>query len=238
MKTADKVLLIMDNCGPHGSEIMDPYNQVTVVFLPPNVTSMYQPMDSRVIAMVKKNYRYHLFHIIFDTFEERQALCKMAKQAKMAAGTLGLNEGHNPHLKDVMDILYTVWDETPASKIKNCWKKSTLVLFTLPNHQDEELVADTVVDMESDENANIAPTIAHLARMFVSDSGIDNENELDAVVMEMVDTIKETNGDQNKMNAMLQGWISMEDNKACMHEKNEEINDLMHVDVLLQKMNV
>ena len=61
LKTSDKVLLIMDNCGSHGSEIMDPYNQVKVVFLPPNVTSMYQPMDSGgVIAMVKKNYRYRL----------------------------------------------------------------------------------------------------------------------------------------------------------------------------------
>jgi hypothetical protein len=79
LKTAEKVLLIMDNCGPHGSEITDPHNQVKVVFLPPNVTSMYQPMDSRVIAMVKKNYRYRLLHMIFETFEEKHALGKMAK---------------------------------------------------------------------------------------------------------------------------------------------------------------
>jgi hypothetical protein len=43
---------------------------------------------------------------------------------------------------------------------------------------------------------------------------------LDAAVKEMVETINETNGDQNEMNAMLQGWISMsmEDNKACVNE--------------------
>jgi hypothetical protein len=33
LKTAEKVLLIMDNCGPHGSEITDPHNQVKVAFL-------------------------------------------------------------------------------------------------------------------------------------------------------------------------------------------------------------
>jgi hypothetical protein len=234
---------------------MDHHNQVKVIFLPPNVTSIYQPMDSRVIAMVKKNYWYRLLHMIFETFEERHALREMAKQAKMGAGTMGLNEGHTPHLKDMMDILYTVWDETPASKIKNCWKKSTFVSFTelvstddntSINHQDEELVVDTV-DIESEEDdgeefsgsANAALKIVLLARKFVSKSGsvLDDENELDAAVKEMVETINETNGDQNKMNAMLQGWISMEDNKACVNELAKEVNELMHVDVLLKEMD-
>lgn len=217
MKTAEKVLLIMDNCGPHGSEITDPQNQVKVVFLPPNVTSMYQPMDSRVIAMVKKNYRYCLLRMILETFEERQVLHETAKRAKMGAGTMGLNEGHTPHLKDMMDILYTVWDEKPASKIKICWKKSTLVSFTQPvstvidntpiNHQDEEIVVDTV-DMEESNDGNgeefsggadFVLKMVELARKFASNSGsvLDDKNELDAVVKEMVQTINETNGDQN-----------------------------------------
>jgi hypothetical protein len=40
--------------------LKDPQGQVKVVFLPPNVTSVYQPMDAGVIAMVKKKYRYRL----------------------------------------------------------------------------------------------------------------------------------------------------------------------------------
>ncbi len=47
----------MDNCGPHGTDLVDPHDQVKVVFLPPNCTSVFQPMDCGVIAMVKKNYR-------------------------------------------------------------------------------------------------------------------------------------------------------------------------------------
>jgi len=56
-KTSKKVLLIMDNCGPHGTDLVDPHDQVKVVCLPPNCTSVFQPMDCVVIAMVKKNYR-------------------------------------------------------------------------------------------------------------------------------------------------------------------------------------
>jgi hypothetical protein len=61
-RTIKPVLLILDNCGPHGTELKDPQGQEKVVFLPlsSNVTSVYQPMDAGVIAMVKKNYRYRL----------------------------------------------------------------------------------------------------------------------------------------------------------------------------------
>ena len=131
-RTNRKCLLIMDNCGPHGTELVDPGGQIEVIFLPPNVTSVYQPMDAGVIAMLKKNYRYRLLMRMFDIFEERQDRREAAKAAKMAAGTMGLNEGYAPHVFDVIEILYEVWNEIPASKIKKCWVKSTLVSFDPP----------------------------------------------------------------------------------------------------------
>lgn len=82
--------------------------------------------------MLKKNYRYRLLMRMFDIFEERQDRREAAKAAKMAAGTMGLNEGYAPHVFDVMEILYEVWNEIPASKIKKCWVKSTLVSFDPP----------------------------------------------------------------------------------------------------------
>jgi hypothetical protein len=35
------VLLILDNCGPHGAELVDPRGQVTVMALPPNRTAVH-----------------------------------------------------------------------------------------------------------------------------------------------------------------------------------------------------
>ena len=126
-KTNAKVLLIMDNCGPHGKELIDPLGQITVVFLPPNCTSVYQPMDCGVIAMLKKNYRYRLLRKMLEMFEDREALREAAKEAKMTAGTMGLDEGFAPHLRDVMEILYEVWSDVKPSAVKNCWRKSTLI---------------------------------------------------------------------------------------------------------------
>ena len=104
------------------------------------------------------------------------------------------------------------------------------------------------VDMEESNDGNgekfsggadFVLKMVELARKFASNSGsvLDDKNELDAVVKEMVETVNETNGDQNGMNVMLQGWISMEDNKACVNEFAKEVNELMHVDVLLKKMD-
>jgi hypothetical protein len=91
-RTIKPVLLILDNCGPHGTELKDPQGQVKVVFLPPNVTCVYQPMNAGVIAMVKKNYRYRLLQRMLDVYQERQQLCEATKTTKMRAGTMGLDE--------------------------------------------------------------------------------------------------------------------------------------------------
>lgn len=124
-RTTKKVLLILDNCGPHGDELIDPRGQVTVIFLPPNCTSMFQPMDAGVIAMLKKNYRYILLHKMLETYDERLMLREQSKG--MQSGTMGLSEGHPPHLRDVMDILHQVWEDIDPAAVNNCWVKSQLI---------------------------------------------------------------------------------------------------------------
>jgi len=86
-------------------------------------------MDVGIIVMIKKNFRYCLLCNIFKIYEERQELQETAKKTKMARGAMGLNKDYAPHLFDVMEILVEVYNEIPASKVKNCWIKTTLVLF-------------------------------------------------------------------------------------------------------------
>ena len=47
---------------------------------------------------------------MFNIFDQRQVLRKNAKKAKMVSGAMGLSKGFAPHLRDVMDILYDVWN--------------------------------------------------------------------------------------------------------------------------------
>lgn len=52
-----KVALLMDNCAGHDSTCEDPTGQVTVFFLPPNTTSVYQPLDQGMISVFKTRYK-------------------------------------------------------------------------------------------------------------------------------------------------------------------------------------
>ena len=50
-----KVALIIDNCSAH--QIIENLSHVKLVFLPPNTTSVSQPMDQGVIRCPKAHYR-------------------------------------------------------------------------------------------------------------------------------------------------------------------------------------
>lgn len=88
---------------------------------------------------------------------------------------------------------------------------------------------------EDDEYAGTddAMQIYQLAQKFIVANGHNTggNNELDLVVNEMIETIKETGGDTGEIDTMVEGWISMEDNEACINELADEVNELMHVDV-------
>ena len=58
--TSRKVALVMDNCGSHGNDLTDSLKQVRIFALPPNCTSLHQPMDMGVIASWKVRYRHTL----------------------------------------------------------------------------------------------------------------------------------------------------------------------------------
>ena len=62
MKQTPKALLLLDNCSAHPdeSELISQDGLVKAVFLPPNVTSLIQPMDQGVLEALKRRYRKFL----------------------------------------------------------------------------------------------------------------------------------------------------------------------------------
>ena len=72
------------------------------MFLPPNCTAVFQPMDCGVIAVPKKLYRCEVLRRVLVIYEERASQRLAAQRANMASGTKGLEQGYSPHLHDVM----------------------------------------------------------------------------------------------------------------------------------------
>ena len=53
-----KAVLLLDNCSAHPdeTELMSSDGKIIAIFLPPNVTSLIQPMDQGVLESMKRRY--------------------------------------------------------------------------------------------------------------------------------------------------------------------------------------
>uniref|UniRef100_UPI00358FC47C tigger transposable element-derived protein 1-like n=1 Tax=Myxine glutinosa TaxID=7769 RepID=UPI00358FC47C len=71
---AFKVLLLLDNVPSHPVNLDVAHPNVEVIFLPPNTTSLIQPLDHGVISTFKTYYTHRTFHRILDAIESDPGL--------------------------------------------------------------------------------------------------------------------------------------------------------------------
>jgi hypothetical protein len=64
-----KILLIVDNCPAH--PVLEKLENIKLVFLPANTTSMLQPMDQAVIRILKCHYRKLILLRIMECIEKK-----------------------------------------------------------------------------------------------------------------------------------------------------------------------
>ena len=106
----------MDGCSSH-SYLVDNRGQVTVMTYPPNCTSVHQLKAQGIIAATKLNYRKELLDVKVSTMRVEETLRAQAKERKMVAGTMGLAEGHHPHMLDAADLLKLARDNITQKTI-------------------------------------------------------------------------------------------------------------------------
>ena len=103
-----KVVLILDNAPSHPS--LDELNGINknfeVVYLPPNVTALIQPMDQGLISTTKKLYKKELLKRLLLNDEVQGAE----------------NFLRNLDLSDCLSILRVVWDSLKSSTLQKVWK--------------------------------------------------------------------------------------------------------------------
>ena len=71
--------------------------------LPPNITSVFQPMDQGIIAALKSGYRNRLLSRLVEVADNYGDLQAMAKQ--LPQGSAGLQYGCPPHVLDAITLL-------------------------------------------------------------------------------------------------------------------------------------
>ena len=110
-KLEPKALLLIDNAPSHPTHLSDLTTciPVEVVFLPPNTTSLIQPMDQGVISNFKAYYLRRTFRQLIDKTdgEDKQSIRDFWK---------------NYNIMDAVDNINLSWNEVTKKCLKGVWK--------------------------------------------------------------------------------------------------------------------
>ncbi|CAH2327285.1 tigger transposable element-derived 1-like [Pelobates cultripes] len=108
----EKVLLIMDNAPSHPTNLAELPTciPVEVLFLPPNTTSLIQPMEQGMIATFKAYYLRRTFHQLIEhkDREDKQSILDFWKQY---------------HIMNAVSNIDFSWKEVTQQCLKAVWKK-------------------------------------------------------------------------------------------------------------------
>jgi len=99
-----KIVLIVDNCSSH---VVIELNYIKLVFLPPNTTSVLQPMDMGVIHSIKSKYRVKFARKLLAILEVKPTVCTKDFE-----------------LYEAIVMLKQCWNEVTVETITNCFRKS------------------------------------------------------------------------------------------------------------------
>ena len=97
-----KIAMIIDNWKAHPH--VENLGWVELIFLPPNTTSVTQPMDQGTIRSLKAKYRSLAVKKVISALEEKKALPKFS-------------------VLSAMFMLRKAWDAIPNSAFTNCFRK-------------------------------------------------------------------------------------------------------------------
>ena len=98
-----KIAFIIDNCPAHPS--ISNLTNVQIVFLPPNTTSILQPMEQGVIRSLKAHYRGRVLRLLCRALEKKEPCPKIS-------------------IMQSLKILTDSWGVVTKETIINCFRKA------------------------------------------------------------------------------------------------------------------
>ena len=171
----NKAILILDNATSHSANLKDIYPHIDVIYLPPNTTSILQPMDQGVIATFKSNFL-------------RKTLKRVVQYTSGGEGNV-MSFWKTFTIKDAVDMISEAWNGLSSQNMKGVWSKLWPEL-----RSNEHSVTDTpkcyeeIIELSQQvglENVTVENINEYIA---THDESITNDEllqiELDSIVMD------------------------------------------------------
>ena len=107
------VLYVCDNASSHQNK---EYSNIKFLMLPPNSTSVIQPLDQGIIMSVKRRYKKKLAERYLVSVENNKDANALLKQLDIVAA---------------INMVHNAWKKTPSSIIENCFHKAGFKHFSM-----------------------------------------------------------------------------------------------------------
>lgn len=184
-----KVLLFIDNCPAHPKNIQNLTN-IELVYFPPNLTSVLQPMDQGIIQNLKQHYRRKILMKVISAMENKQAVqvtildavrelsrCWSADVKPQTIANCFRKAGFIKGDETVEDNeIWSETDEIPLGQLKAMWQ---LVMASDNPGSSEVLDFDDYVSVDADLVTTSHPTDEEIIESVSGMEGPEEEGSSD-----------------------------------------------------------
>jgi len=108
------IMMLCDNCAAHSDDVR--LTNVKLVFMPPNTTSLIQPMDQGIIANFKRLYRSLVLRQLMTAIDK-----DIESSMRVAELTMKLT------LLDSLHMAKEAWGRITTETIVNCYRRTSFV---------------------------------------------------------------------------------------------------------------
>ena len=116
------ILMFLDNASSHSEDVR--LSNVTLKFLPPNTTSVLQPLDQGIIRAFKARYRKLMITSLLTKIDNSDSATELCRQISVL---------------DAIHWITRAWNDTKDTTIVKCFN---LAGFTTPNPDDDNAGED------------------------------------------------------------------------------------------------
>ena len=175
-----KILLLLDNAMGHSISISDLHENVRVLFVPPNLTSVLQPMDQGVTVTFKAYYLRRIFSQAVEAMKE---------------GAITLVEFlKNYSIKNAIENIYESWFEVPLTCMRGVWQN---ILPHCSNYfPGSEVyisaVSEEIVELGKDLGFEHATNVFQCIESLSNDTDNETFMELESQVYEKDEDFEDT----------------------------------------------
>jgi|AKYZ01.1.fsa_nt_gi Tc5 transposase DNA-binding domain./DDE superfamily endonuclease./CENP-B N-terminal DNA-binding domain. len=156
---SQKALLVLDNCPGHPDEdeLKSKDGLIKVMFLPPNVTPLLQPMDQNIIQTVKVHYKKSL---LYSVISKEKSIIQSLKETNVKDVVYNLARAwESVSTKVLVSAWGKLWPDLPLlNEYKKCFKDGKGIQEDVEPINDEEIMQlqETIDDICSHDSETLS----------------------------------------------------------------------------------